>query len=60
MSPESGQAWFRLGFFLTLMSLVLMPFLPSDSAEFVVDVLALVVGLIILTLVVVIVKLSNR
>lgn len=60
MSPESGQAWFRIGVFLVLMSLIILPFLERDSAEFVVDVLALIIGLLILGLVVLIIKLSNR
>jgi hypothetical protein len=42
------------------MALVIMPFLDRDSAEFVVDVVALVMGLLILGIVALIVKLSNR
>lgn len=60
MSPESGQAWFRIGVFLVLMALVIMPFLARDSAEFVVDVLVLFIGLLILGIVALIIKLSNR
>ncbi len=60
MSPQSGQAWFRLGTFLVLMSLVILPFQERDSAEFVVTVLALLVGLLMLGIVTLIIKLSNR
>jgi len=48
MSPDAGQAWFRLGMFLALMSLVSLFFTQPGSAEFVVSVLALGVGLIFL------------
>lgn len=51
MSPEAGQAWFRVGVFLTLVSLLVLPFQPRDSAEFVVTVLALLSGLLLLALV---------
>ena len=46
MSPEMGRGFFRIALFITLVAAVLLPFLPSGSPEFVVDVLALVVGLI--------------
>jgi len=51
MSPEAGQAWFRLGTFLVLMSLVSLLFVERGSAEFVVSVLALLIGLAMLGLV---------
>ena len=60
MSPDAGQAWFRLGVFLVLMSLIILPFQRRDSAEFVVTVLALIVGLLMLVIVTVIIKLFNR
>ena len=60
MSPDAGQAWFRLGVFLVLMSLIILPFQRRESAEFVVTVLALLVGLLMLVIVTVIIKLSNR
>jgi hypothetical protein len=59
MSPDAGQAWFRLGFFITLVSLVILPFQRRDSAEFVVSVIALIIGLLILGIIVLIVKLSK-
>lgn len=60
MSPESGQAWFRLGMFLVVMSLVILPFQERNSAEFVVTVLALLVGLLMLGIVTLMIKLFNR
>lgn len=51
MSPESGQAWFRVGVFLTLISLLILPFQPRDSAEFIVTLLALLSGVLLLILV---------
>ena len=60
MSSDAGQAWFRLGMFLVLMALVILPFQDRNSAEFVVTVLALVTGLLMLTIVALINKLSNR
>lgn len=60
MSPESGLAWFRLGMFLVVMSLVILPFQERNSAEFVVTVLALLVGLLMLGIVTLMIKLFNR
>lgn len=60
MSPDAGQAWFRLGTFLVLMSLVSLLFIQRGTAEFFVAVLSLMVGLLMLAIVAVIVKLSNR
>jgi hypothetical protein len=60
MSPDAGQAWFRLGTFLVLMSLVSFFFTPRDSAEFVISALSLVIGLLMLGMVTLIIKLSNR
>jgi hypothetical protein len=60
MSSDAGQAWFRLGMFLVLMALVILPFQDRNSAEFVVAVLALVIGLLMLAIVALIIKLSNR
>jgi len=60
MSSGAGQAWFRLGMFLVLTALVILPFQKRDSAEFVVTVLALVLGLLMLAVVALIIKLSNR
>ena len=60
MSPEAGRLWFRLGFFIVILSLILLPFQPRDSAEFVVTVLSLIIGLIMTGLVALIIKISKR
>jgi hypothetical protein len=46
MPPEMGRAFFRIAFFVTLVSAALLPFLSPGTAEFVVDLLALGVGLV--------------
>ncbi len=46
MPPEMGRAFFRIAFFVTLVSAALLFFLTPSTAEFVVDVLALGVGLL--------------
>jgi hypothetical protein len=46
MPPEMGRTVFRIAFFITLVSAALLPFLSQGTAEFVVDVLALGVGMI--------------
>ena len=60
MAPELSRFWFRIGFFITLIAAVLIPFQPGGSAEFVLSVISLGVGLAILAVVIIIVKLSNR
>lgn len=56
MSPEAGQLWFRVALFITLLSLLLLPFQQRGTAEFVVTVLALGVGVIMITLIVILVR----
>jgi NADH:ubiquinone oxidoreductase subunit 4 (subunit M) len=58
MSPELGQAWFRVAVFITLISAILIPFEPRDSAEFVVAVASFVVGLIFIGIVVIVTRRS--
>jgi len=52
MSPVVGRIAFNIGVLLFILSLVPLPFLPVGSAEFVVDVIALVLSSIFLALVV--------
>lgn len=56
MDPRLTQAWFRIAVFLVLISAFMLPFLPRDSAEFVVATLTLIIGLVLGGIVVVIVK----
>ncbi len=60
MSPELGQAWFRIAVFITLVSAVLIPFQKPGSAEFVISVVSLVIGLIFIAVVAFVVRRSNR
>jgi hypothetical protein len=56
MNPEAGQAWFRIAVFLVLISAALLPFLRPESAEFVITVTTLAMGLSFAVLIVVIVR----
>jgi len=55
-----GRAFFRIAFFVAFVSAALLPFLTPGSAEFVVDVLALVIGLIFIAAIVISVRLTGR
>ena len=44
MAPVVGRIAFTVGVFLVILSLIPLPFLPVGSAEFVVDVLALIMS----------------
>ncbi len=59
MSPQAGQTWFRVAFFITLMSALLLFVVRPGTAEFVIDVTTLVIGLIFMTVIVVIARRSK-
>ncbi|MDX9952592.1 MAG: hypothetical protein RBT75_00745 [Anaerolineae bacterium] len=59
MSPEAGQLWFRVAIFITLTSLGLLFFQQPGTAEFVVTVLALGVGIVMIALVAIIARKSQ-
>jgi hypothetical protein len=59
MDPELLRGAFRLGFLVAILSLLTLPFQPPDSAEFVVTVLALVMGLVFLGGVLIVGRLSS-
>ncbi len=59
MSPEAGQLWFRVAVFITLTSLALLFFQQPGTAEFVVTVLALGVGIIMIALIAIIARKSQ-
>lgn len=44
MDPQILRSGFRIGFFIAAVALVTLPFQPHDSAEFVVTVLAAIIG----------------
>ncbi|HMN14563.1 MAG TPA: hypothetical protein PKD55_19775 [Bellilinea sp.] len=48
MSPEVGRLWFRIAFFLVLISAGLLFILKPGSAEYVVTVMTLVVGILLI------------
>jgi len=52
MAPTVGRIAFNIGVLLVILSLIPLPFLPVGSAEFVVDVIALVLSVIFLSLIV--------
>jgi hypothetical protein len=54
MAPEALKLFFRLGMFITVAALLLVFAVPKGTAEYVVSVLSLVVGLVLLTLVAVV------
>ena len=60
MTPDSLRAFFRGGMFVTVVSLVLVFTVQRDSAEFVVSVCSLGVGLILTGLVALVAWLGKR
>ena len=60
MSPQMGQTAFRVGLYISVMSLVLLFFLRPGSAEFGVTVVTLVVGLSFLGVVALFVRYFTR
>ena len=59
MDPMALQAAFRVAILILIVALAMLPFQPRNSAEFVVTVMAAVVGLIFVGLVAVLVRLSG-
>ena len=59
MDPIALQAAFRVALLILIASLVMLPFQPANSAEFVVTVMAAIVGLIFVGLVAVLARLSG-
>jgi len=51
MDPSIGRVAFNIAVLLIVLSLIPLPFLDRDSAEFVVDVLALVISVTFLVIV---------
>jgi hypothetical protein len=60
MDPETGRAVFRIAFFVILMSALMLPFLTPGTPEFVVDMIALGVGLIFAAAIFLLVRRSAR
>jgi uncharacterized membrane protein len=56
MSPEAGRAWFRVATMLTLVSAVLVFFTEPGSAERVVSVITLVIGLLFIGVIIFLIR----
>ncbi len=59
MDPIAFQAALRVAVLILIVAVAMLPFQPPNSPEFVVTVLAAVVGLIFVVLVAVVVRLST-
>jgi hypothetical protein len=60
MDPHVGKAALTLGLFIIIPSLILLPFQPRGSAEFVITALALAIGLAFLAVVAFVVRRTMR
>jgi hypothetical protein len=60
ISPQSGQMVFRIAFYITLVSAVLLFFLEPGSAEFVVAGITLLIGLVFVVLIALLVRRFSR
>ncbi|MDY6875811.1 MAG: hypothetical protein SWK90_06360 [Chloroflexota bacterium] len=60
INPQLGQAAFRIAFYITLVSAVLIFFLKPGSAEFVVAVITLFIGVVFISLITLAVRRSSR
>jgi NADH:ubiquinone oxidoreductase subunit H len=60
VSPQLGRTIFRIAFYITLVSAVLMFFLEPGSAEFVVTEITLLIGLIFIVLIALLVRQFSR
>ncbi len=56
MRPDLGQAVFRIAFFITFLSGLLLLFLDHRSAEFVAATITFVIGLIFILVIVVLIR----
>ena len=59
MNPEAGQAWFRIAMMITLVSAALVFLTKPGSAERVVSVITLIIGLLFIGIIVFLVR-RNR
>ncbi len=60
MSPQIGRAAFSIAIFIVIMGCMLLPSLERDSAEFVVTVLSIGIGLVMILLVAVLARLGRH
>jgi hypothetical protein len=59
MNPDLGRAWFRIALTITLLSAMLVFFTESGTAERVVSIITLLIGLLFIGTIVVLVR-RNR
>jgi len=56
MNPEAGQAWFRIATTVTLISAVLVFFTEPGTAERVVSVITLIIGVLFIGIIIVLIR----
>jgi hypothetical protein len=56
MNPEAGRAWFRIATMLTVVSAVLVYFTEPGTAERVVSVITLLIGLLFIGVIVILIR----
>jgi hypothetical protein len=56
MNPEAGRAWFRIAVTITLVSMALIFFTEPGTAERVVSVITLIIGLLFIGIIIILVR----
>ena len=56
MNPEAGRAWFRIAMMITLVSAALVYLTEAETAERVVSVITLLIGLLFIGILIVLVR----
>jgi hypothetical protein len=59
VSPELGRTWFRVAFFIFLLSALLLLVVQPGTAEFVITVFTLAIGLIFMVAIVIVARKSK-
>ena len=56
MNPEVGRAWFRIAVMITLVSAVLVYFTEPNTAERIVSIITLLIGLLFIGTIIVLIR----
>ena len=56
MNPEAGRAWFRIAVMITLVSAVLVYFTEPNTAERIVSIITLLIGLLFIGTIIVLIR----
>ncbi len=56
MSPEAGRAWFRIAALITLLSAALVFFTQPGTAERIVSIVTLLIGLLFIGVIVILIR----